>query len=58
MVAPMKKIILATTLALVSTVAASSAFAGGCQDTYSYDTYSGGTYSPYTPTYSGGYSGY
>ena len=51
----MNKIILAATVALATTIAASSAFAGGCHDTYSYDTYSGG----YTTTYSGGYySGY
>ena len=55
----MKKIILTATLALVSTVAASSAFAGGCHDTYSYDTYSGSySTSTYTPTYSGSYAGY
>ena len=55
----MKKIILAVTLALVSTAAASSAFAGGCHDNYSYDSYSGGYSTTYTPTYSGGYySGY
>ena len=54
----MKKLIITATIALVSTVAASSAFAGGCHDTYSYDTYSSG-YTTYTPTYSGGtYSGY
>ena len=52
----MNKIILAATLVLVTTVTASSAFAGGCHDTYS--TYSS-DYSTYTPTYSGGYySGY
>lgn len=56
----MNKIILAATVALVTTITASSAFAGGCHDTYTYDTYtydtySGGTYTPYTP-YSG--SGY
>ena len=56
----MKKIILTATLALVSTVAASSAFAGGCHDTYSsYDSYSGSySTSTYTPTYSSSYSGY
>ena len=56
----MKKIILTATLALVSTVAASSAFAGGCHDSYtSYDTYSGSySTSTYTPTYSGSYGGY
>ncbi len=54
----MKKIILTATIALVSTVAASGAFAG-CHDSYSYDTYSSGySTSTYTPTYSGSYSGY
>jgi hypothetical protein len=54
----MKKIIATATVALISTIAASSAFAGGCHDNYSYDTYSGGySTSTYTPTY-GGYSGY
>ena len=44
----MKKIIATATLALVSTVAASCAFAGGCHDSYaSYDTDSG-SYSTYT----------
>ena len=51
----MNKLILAATVALVSTVAASSAFAG-CHDTYSYDTYSSDYSTTYTPTYSGGYS--
>ena len=52
----MNKLIIAATVALVSTVAASSAFAG-CHDTYSYDTYSSDySTSTYTPTYSGGYS--
>ena len=53
----MKKLIITATIALVSTVAASSAFAGGCHDSYtSYDTYSGSySTSTYTPTYSGGY---
>lgn len=54
----MRKIIATATVALLSTVAASSAFAGGCHDTYSYDTYSGGYSTTYTPTYSGSYSGY
>ena len=49
----MSKIILAATLALVTTIAASSAFAGGCHDTYSYDTYT-----PYTPYVSYDSSGY
>ena len=52
----MNKLIIAATVALVSTVAASSAFAGGCHDTYSYDTYSSDYSTTYTPTYSGGYS--
>ena len=52
----MQKLIITATIALVSTVAASSAFAGGCHDNYSYDSsYSTSTY---TPTYSGSYSGY
>ena len=51
----MNKIILAATIALVSTIAASSAFAGGCHDTYSYDTYSGTTYTPYVSYDSSGY---
>ena len=49
----MNKIILAATLALVATFSASSAFAGGCHDTYSYDTYT-----PYTPYVSYDSSGY
>ena len=54
----MKKIIATAMIALVSTVAASSAFAGGCHGSYSYDTNSGSySTSTYTPTY-GGYSGY
>ena len=54
----MNKLIITATIALVSTVAASSAFAGGCHD-YSYDTYSGSySTSTYTPTYSDSYSGY
>jgi hypothetical protein len=52
---PMNKLILAATVALVTTIAASSAFAGGCHDTYTYDTYSGGTYTPYTSYDSSGY---
>ena len=36
---PMSKIIATVTVALVTTIAASSAFAG-CHDSYSYDTYS------------------
>jgi hypothetical protein len=36
---PMSKIIATVTVALVTTIAASSAFAGGCHDSYSYDTY-------------------
>ena len=51
----MNKLIITATIALVSTVAASSAFAG-CHDTYSYDTYSSDYSTTYTPTYSGGYS--
>ena len=52
----MNKIIIAATLALVTTISASSAFAGGCNDyTYSYDTYSGTTYTPYTTYSSSGY---
>ncbi len=51
----MNKIILAVTIALVSTISASSAFAGGCHDTYTYDTYSGDTYTPYTSYDSSGY---
>ncbi len=54
----MNKIILAATLALVTTISASSAFAGGCHDTYSYDTYSSDystTYTPYTTYSSSGY---
>ena len=39
MEAPMSKIIATVTVALVTTIAASSAFAGGCHDSYSYDTY-------------------
>jgi hypothetical protein len=35
----MKKIIISATVALISTLAASSAFAGGCYDYY-YDSYS------------------
>ncbi len=51
----MNKIILAATLALVTTISASSAFAGGCHDTYTYDTYSGDTYTPYISYDSSGY---
>ena len=51
----MNKLILAATVALVSTIAASSAFAGGCNDT-SYDSSYSSGYTTYTPTYSGGYS--
>ncbi len=51
----MNKIIIAATLALVTTISASSAFAGGCHDTYSYDTYSSDTYTPYTTYSSSGY---
>ena len=54
----MRKLIITATIALVSTVAASSAFAGGCHD-YSYDSSYSSGYTTYTPTYSGGtYSGY
>ncbi|MEZ5926474.1 MAG: hypothetical protein R3D57_19055 [Hyphomicrobiaceae bacterium] len=53
----MKKIILTATVALVSTLAVSSAFAGGCGG-YSYDSYSGGYSTTYTPVYSSGYSSY
>ncbi len=54
----MQKLIIAATVALVSTIAASSAFAGGCND-YSYDSSYSSGYTTYTPTYSGGYySGY
>jgi hypothetical protein len=35
----MSKIIATVTVAIVTTIAASSAFAGGCHDSYSYDTY-------------------
>ncbi|MEZ5926470.1 MAG: hypothetical protein R3D57_19035 [Hyphomicrobiaceae bacterium] len=54
----MKKIILTATVALVSTLAVSSAFAGGCGG-YSYDSYSGGYSTTYTPpVYSSGYNSY
>ena len=54
----MNKLIITATIALVSTVAATSAFAGGCHD-YSYDSsYSSDYQTTYTPTYSGGYSSY
>ena len=53
----MNKLILAATVALVSTVAASSAFAG-CHD-YSYDSsYSSDYTTTYTPTYDSGYMSY
>ncbi|MFO1171172.1 MAG: hypothetical protein U1E49_09430 [Hyphomicrobiaceae bacterium] len=53
----MQKLIITATIALVSTVAASSAFAG-CHD-YSYDSsYSSGYTTTYTPTYDSGYSSY
>ncbi len=51
----MNKIILAATLALVTMITASSAFAGGCHDTYSYDTHTSDTYSPYVSYDSNGY---
>ena len=51
----MNKLIITATIALVSTVAASSAFAG-CHD-YSYTTYSSDYSTTYTPTYDSGYSG-
>ncbi|MEZ5926473.1 MAG: hypothetical protein R3D57_19050 [Hyphomicrobiaceae bacterium] len=50
----MKKIIALTTLAF-TLAAAGSAMAGGCRDNYSYDTYSGGYSTTYTPVYSGSY---
>lgn len=48
----MQKLVIAGTIAFVSTVAASSAFARGCND-YSYDSNSS-SYTTYTPTYLGG----
>ncbi len=52
----MNKIIIAATLALVTTITASSAFAGGCHDTYTYDSsYSTDTYTPYISYDSSGY---